>query len=209
MIEIEGDSKALFSLATTPGCKEWRYSFPRIAPLYSWSLSYNAECSTGKHQVPFFESLVWLDLGLNQGLPDQVDTTLSYNELFTNITSEILQSSVSLHLLNVFRTQKNCVKLFTNLNWIPSASYFHDNHSVFSGLANIDEFVLHINCWSPTARVGWLTQGQGSIKSLRNVFEVTIIFFHLTPNGTFSWFIYDVTIFMEYKEGFMESVCSH
>ena len=31
---VEGDSKAPFSIATTPRCREGRYSFPRIAPLY-------------------------------------------------------------------------------------------------------------------------------------------------------------------------------
>ena len=31
---VEGNQKALFSIATTPMCREGRYSFPRIAPLY-------------------------------------------------------------------------------------------------------------------------------------------------------------------------------
>ena len=31
---VEGDPKAPFSIATTPRCREGRYSFPRIAPLY-------------------------------------------------------------------------------------------------------------------------------------------------------------------------------
>ena len=30
---VEGDPKALFSVATTPRCKGERYSFPWIAPL--------------------------------------------------------------------------------------------------------------------------------------------------------------------------------
>ena len=41
-----------------------------ITPLYPWSSSYRAECLARRHQVPFFESLVWFDLGLNPGLPD-------------------------------------------------------------------------------------------------------------------------------------------
>ena len=41
---VEGDLKAPFSLATTPRWKGGRYSIPWIAPLYSWSLPYNAEC---------------------------------------------------------------------------------------------------------------------------------------------------------------------
>ena len=31
--EVEGDQTAPFSIATTPKCREGRYSFPWIAPL--------------------------------------------------------------------------------------------------------------------------------------------------------------------------------
>ena len=64
-IVVEGDPKAPLSIATTPWCKEGRYSFSWVAPLYLWFVPYNAM----RHQVPFFESLVWLDLRLNPGLP--------------------------------------------------------------------------------------------------------------------------------------------
>ena len=37
------DPKAPFSIATTPGCKEWRYSCPWIAPLYPWNVPCNTE----------------------------------------------------------------------------------------------------------------------------------------------------------------------
>ena len=66
---VEGSPKAHFSIATTPRCREGRYSIPWIAPLYPWSLPLNAEYSRW-YLVPFFESLVWLDLGLNPSLPD-------------------------------------------------------------------------------------------------------------------------------------------
>ena len=33
---VESDPKAPFSKATTPRCREGRYSFPRIAPLYRY-----------------------------------------------------------------------------------------------------------------------------------------------------------------------------
>ena len=39
---IEGDQKAPFSIATTPKCREGRYSFSRITPLYPGSVPYNA-----------------------------------------------------------------------------------------------------------------------------------------------------------------------
>ena len=39
----EGDPKAPFSIATTPKCREGRYSFPWTAPLYPWSVPFNVE----------------------------------------------------------------------------------------------------------------------------------------------------------------------
>ena len=41
---VEGDQKALFSIATTPRCKGGRYSFRWIAPLYPRYIPYIAEC---------------------------------------------------------------------------------------------------------------------------------------------------------------------
>ena len=41
---VEGDQKAPFSIATTPRCREGRYSFPWITPLYPWYVPYIAEC---------------------------------------------------------------------------------------------------------------------------------------------------------------------
>ena len=41
---VEGDSKAPFSIATTPRCREGRYFFTMIDPFYSCSVPYNAEC---------------------------------------------------------------------------------------------------------------------------------------------------------------------
>ena len=35
-IVVEGDRKAPFSIASTPKCREGRYSFSLIAPLYPW-----------------------------------------------------------------------------------------------------------------------------------------------------------------------------
>ena len=66
---VEGDPKAPFSIAAASRCRGGRYSFLWIAPLYPWSVAYNAECLEMRHQILFFESLIWLDLGLNPGLP--------------------------------------------------------------------------------------------------------------------------------------------
>ena len=41
---VEGDPKAPFSIATTPRCRRGRYTFPWIAPLYPWYISYIAQC---------------------------------------------------------------------------------------------------------------------------------------------------------------------
>ena len=57
---VEGDPKAPFSIATTPMCWGVRYSVPWIAPLYPWSLPYNAGCKARQHQVSFLS--LWYDL---------------------------------------------------------------------------------------------------------------------------------------------------
>ena len=41
---VEGDQKAPFPIATKPRCREVRFSFPRIAPLYLCYEPYIAEC---------------------------------------------------------------------------------------------------------------------------------------------------------------------
>ena len=41
---VEGDTKASFSIATTPSCWRGCYSFALIAPVYPWSVPYNPEC---------------------------------------------------------------------------------------------------------------------------------------------------------------------
>ena len=71
---VEGDPKVSFSIATKSWRRGGRYSIPRIAPLYPWSLSKAA--SSG-----IFESLVWLDLGLNPDLLDHWRTHYSFGQL--------------------------------------------------------------------------------------------------------------------------------
>ena len=66
----EDNQKAPFSIATTPRCSGGRYSFSWIAPLYPWYVPYIILCYARRYQVPFLKSLVWLDQGLNSGLPD-------------------------------------------------------------------------------------------------------------------------------------------
>ena len=88
---VKGNPKVPLSITTTPRCRGGHCSIPRIAPLYPWSSPYSAECLTRRHQVPFFESLKGLDLGLNPGLLDhwrilyslgQKLLNLVYNEIF-------------------------------------------------------------------------------------------------------------------------------
>ena len=67
---VKGDPKTPFSITTRPRCRRGRYFIPCIAPFYSWSLLYSAECKARRHQVPLFEYLVWLDLGIKPGFPD-------------------------------------------------------------------------------------------------------------------------------------------
>ena len=63
---VEGDPKAPFSITTTPRSWGESYSIPWIAPLYLYLIMLSVKQST---KVPFFQSLVWPDLGLNSGLP--------------------------------------------------------------------------------------------------------------------------------------------
>ena len=74
---VEGDPMAPFSIATTPRCRGGRYSFPWKASLYPWSILYNTACKTKRHQVPIFESLIWLEQGLNPDLPGHWWTLLT------------------------------------------------------------------------------------------------------------------------------------
>ena len=62
---VEGDPKTPFSIATTPRCRG-RYFLLWIAPFYPWYVPYNAMCWGA-----IFESLLWLDLGLNHSLSGQ------------------------------------------------------------------------------------------------------------------------------------------
>ena len=77
---VEGNPKVPFSIATTPRFRGGCYSIPWIAPLYPWFLPYSTECLARQHQVPFFESLVWLDLGLNPSLLDHWRTLYSLGQ---------------------------------------------------------------------------------------------------------------------------------
>ena len=57
---VEGDLRAPFSIATTPRCRGGRYPIPWIAPLYRWSLTYNAEFKQGGIKYHFLS--LWYDL---------------------------------------------------------------------------------------------------------------------------------------------------
>ena len=76
MTVVKGDLKAPFPIATTLRCWTQCYSFPWIAPLFPWYVSYIAEYWARRHQVSFFDSFVWLDLGLNRKSPIPLMNTL-------------------------------------------------------------------------------------------------------------------------------------
>ena len=48
---VEGGPKAPFSIATTPRCQGVWYSIPWIAPLYPWSIPYNAVLSKAASSI--------------------------------------------------------------------------------------------------------------------------------------------------------------
>ena len=86
---VKGDQMAPFSIATTPRCRGGHYW---IAPLYPWYVPYNAECSARRCQVPFFKPLVWLDLGLNPGLPDYWQTLYPQGQRASLFKKAILEN---------------------------------------------------------------------------------------------------------------------
>ena len=76
MTLVGGDPKAPFSIATTPRCRGGRYSIPR---LLHFTLDPHL-IMLRRNQVPLIESLVWLDLVLNPGLPDHWRTPCSLDQ---------------------------------------------------------------------------------------------------------------------------------
>ena len=68
---VEGDPKAPFSIATTPRCREGRYSFPWIAPLYSYLIMLSVMQGAIKYH---FFNLWYDDLGLSISLSGNTRT---------------------------------------------------------------------------------------------------------------------------------------
>ena len=75
-----GRLEGSFLIATIPRCRWGHYPIPWTALLYPWSVPSNGHCEAERYQVPFFESLVWLNLGLNSGLPDHWQTIYSLDQ---------------------------------------------------------------------------------------------------------------------------------
>ena len=101
---VEDNLKAPFSVATTLRRRGRCYSFPWIAPLYPWYVPYNAECKARRYQVPFFKSLVWLDLGLNPGLPDHWQTLYPLGQWVFPIKLVTILALISAHCKFTFET---------------------------------------------------------------------------------------------------------
>ena len=124
---VEGDPKAPFPISTTSRCRGGPYSFPWIALLYPWYVPYIAKCWARRYQVLFLKSLVWHDLGLNTGLPDQWRTLYPLDQWYiyvVNFSSQIvgLLSIIFFHsvpLTNMIQTHSptpishiNNIKMF-------------------------------------------------------------------------------------------------
>ena len=81
-------------MATTPRCRGERYSFPRIDQLYPWYVPYNVECLARRYQVPFVESLAWLDLGWTQ-----VSRAIGeHSNHYANVNSRYLSLSLNQYI---------------------------------------------------------------------------------------------------------------
>ena len=68
--EKKKEEKETFLTVNTLRCKGGRYSILWIPPLTLGSFLIMLSVKQRRHQIPFFESLVWLDFGLNPGLPE-------------------------------------------------------------------------------------------------------------------------------------------
>ena len=121
MTVAEGGPKAPFSIATT--LRSWigRYSFPLIAPLYPWCVSYIAECWVKKYQEPFLKSSVWHDLGLNPGLSDHWQT-LYPPDIYTHVDIYTVNTSRQ-EFLNGFGHELICLKTKQLNNQLTSFSF--------------------------------------------------------------------------------------
>ena len=56
---VDGESKAPFSIATTPRCREGRYSFPQIIPLFPLYVTYMLSVKQGGIKYHFLS--LWYD----------------------------------------------------------------------------------------------------------------------------------------------------
>ena len=73
---VEGDLKAPFSIATTLGCREGRYSIHWIAPLYPWSVPYNAEWLSKAASSTIFWAFGMTRPGIKSRSPGSLMNTL-------------------------------------------------------------------------------------------------------------------------------------
>ena len=83
---VEGDLKAPFSIAITSRCRGGRYSFPGLLHFTLDAYLIMLSVKQGSIKYHFFESLVWLDLGLNPGLLDNWWTLYSLGQFGLMIT---------------------------------------------------------------------------------------------------------------------------
>ena len=98
-------------------CSGGRYSIPWIATLYPWSLQVINKAASST----IFESLVWLDLGLNPGLLDHWRTLYSlgqfagYSILLPNFCYGAAFFATQLNLIHKIETKCKCE--INDLKW--------------------------------------------------------------------------------------------
>ena len=153
----KGDRKASFSIATTPKCREGRYSFHWIAPLYPWYVPYIAEFLARKYQVPFLKSLVWHNLRLNPGLPDHWRTLypLIYFSIFINkdcsisVTEYLLASAwCSVQSQEHIRGRKASAFAWATLRWAMMTSIVKQGSNLGSSPTTSPSTPTIINLWA-------------------------------------------------------------
>ena len=122
MTVVEGDLKAPFSLATTPGVWEGTTLFPGLHHFTLDQYLIMVSVKQGGIKYNFFESLVWLDLRLNPGLPGQFYKSVSVS-FFAFKSCFIYLSSIYFFILFLSKTCWKCC--FSSIN--KENAYWYDS----------------------------------------------------------------------------------
>ena len=126
-IVVENDPKAPVSIATTPRSRGGRYSFPWIAPLYPWYVPVRWVLSKEVSST-IFKPLVWLNLGLNPGLPHHWRTLYPLGWTTLRLYLECLYLECFRLYLKTFHKSDFSTSVQTKLHFYVVPEYFQTDY---------------------------------------------------------------------------------